>query len=64
MLFCENVGYNVIFKIFVRFEWKSSILEDNLRASFLEAEGTDVGKFLSYSWHNNVYCIISLMVKI
>jgi hypothetical protein len=23
----------------------------------------DMGKFLPYSWHDNVYCVISLMVK-
>lgn len=39
-------------------------LTDNSSASFSEVEGTDVGYFLQYSWHNNVYCIISLMINI
>lgn len=37
---------------------------DNLMVIFLEVKGMDRGEFLPYSWHNNVYCIISLMVKI
>jgi len=36
---------------------------DNLRMSFLEIERIEVGKFLLFSWHNNVYGIISLMLK-
>jgi hypothetical protein len=39
-------------------------LKNNSWASFSKVERTDVGKFLPYSWHNNFYCIVSLMVKV
>jgi hypothetical protein len=48
------------------FLWSGRVqfVTGNSRASFSKVEWTDMGKFLPYSWHNNIYCIISLMVKI
>ena len=48
------------------FIWSGKVqfLIDNSMMIFLEVEGINRGGFLPYSWHNNVYCIISLMVKI
>lgn len=38
------------------FLWSDQVqfMADNSRASFSEVEGIDIGKFLPYSWHNNV----------
>ena len=48
------------------FIWSGQVLFfiDNSRASFLNVEGTSIGKFLEYPWPNNVYYIIVVIVKV